>query len=78
MKTTVKGKPLSKREKEVVEELMRDGAGNKDIARRLFVCEKTIKFHFTTIFKKTGVKNRLALIHKINQVSQHGFRKTYW
>lgn len=51
---------LSKREAEVVEHVI-EGLSNRNIAKNLGVCEKTIKFHLTNIFKKTGLKSRALL-----------------
>ena len=50
--------PLSRRETEVLEVLMDDGASNKEIGRRLFLSEKTVKAHLAAIFRKLGVTNR--------------------
>ena len=52
---------LSQREAEVVE-LVTQGLSNKEIANKLFVTEKTIKFHLTNIYKKMNVKSRAQLI----------------
>ncbi|MBE8221782.1 MAG: response regulator transcription factor [Bdellovibrionales bacterium] len=52
---------LSQRESEVAE-LITQGLSNKEIANRLFVTEKTIKFHLTNIYKKMYVKSRSKLI----------------
>lgn len=52
---------LSQRESEVAE-LVTQGLSNKEIADRLFVTEKTIKFHLTNIYKKMQVKSRSQLI----------------
>lgn len=52
---------LSNREKEVVD-LCRQGLFNKEIADRLFVCEKTVKFHLTNSFRILNVKSRAQLI----------------
>lgn len=40
------------------------GYSNQDIAKKLSVCEKTIKFHLTNIFKKAGVKSAKELVAK--------------
>ena len=40
---------LSKREKEVLKEMVK-GKTNKEIARALFVSEKTVKTHVSHIF----------------------------
>ncbi len=42
------------------------GLSNKEIGDKLFVCEKTVKFHLTNIFKKAGVSTRSELIAKRN------------
>lgn len=52
---------ITSREADVLGQL-REGLTNKQIAERLFVCEKTIKFHMAKMFKKVGVKSRHQLI----------------
>lgn len=52
---------LSNREAEVAE-LVTQGLSNKEVANRLFVTEKTVKFHLTNIYKKMNVKSRAQLI----------------
>ena len=52
---------LSNREAEVAE-LVTQGLSNKEVASRLFVTEKTVKFHLTNIYKKMNVKFRAQLI----------------
>lgn len=54
---------LSSSERSVYD-LICKGFSNKEIAARLFVCEKTIKFHCTTIYKKLGVESRSGLLAK--------------
>ncbi len=54
-------KGLSNREAEVAE-LVSKGLSNKEVANRLFVTEKTVKFHLTNIYKKMHVKSRAQLI----------------
>ncbi len=56
-------RPLSFREREV-RDLVARGFSNAEIAERLFVTEKTIKFHITTIYKIEGVSSRAQLIVK--------------
>lgn len=59
---------LSKREMEVLKEMVK-GKTNKDIAKSLFVSEKTVKTHVSHIFNKLQVSDRtqaaiyLSLIH---------------
>ncbi len=52
---------LSNRETEVAE-LVTQGLSNKEVSNRLFVTEKTVKFHLTNIYKKMNVKSRAQLI----------------
>lgn len=48
---------LTEREKEVLG-LIGEGLSNKDIAKRLFLSEKTVKNHLNNIFKKINVADR--------------------
>ena len=50
-------KPLSNREKAVLR-LLAEGKRNREIADRLFVSERTIKFHVSSVFEKLSVSNR--------------------
>jgi len=52
---------LSKAEQPVAD-YVRAGLSNKEIADRLFVSEKTIKFHIGNIYKKLNVKSRSHFI----------------
>ena len=54
--------PLSKRELEVLD-LIKKGKTNKDIAAELFITERTVKFHVSTILGKLGAKNRTDAVH---------------
>ena len=53
---------LTDREMDVLR-LMSTGAGNKDIARTLFVTEATVKSHIAHIFTKLDVDSRSRAIH---------------
>ncbi len=48
---------LTRREKDVLGLLVR-GSSNKDMAQSMFISEKTVKNHLTSIFRKLGVKDR--------------------
>ncbi|NLB89266.1 MAG: response regulator transcription factor [Syntrophomonadaceae bacterium] len=48
---------LTRREKDVLMLLVK-GNSNKEMADKLFISEKTVKNHLTSIFKKFGVKDR--------------------
>lgn len=52
---------LTFREAEVVAQVVK-GQSNKECAAKLFVEEKTVKFHLTNIYKKVAVKQRAQLI----------------
>lgn len=52
---------LSRSETAVVRAVI-EGETNKEIANKLFVTEKTIKFHLTNIYQKLGVQSRAQLI----------------
>src|ERR1700674_4768095 len=55
------GKPLlSEREMEVVQ-LVAQGFHNKEIGKKLFISEQTVKNHLHNIFDKLGVSDRLEL-----------------
>ena len=55
------GKPLlSDREMEVVQ-LIAQGFHNKEIGKKLFISEQTVKNHLHNIFDKLGVSDRLEL-----------------
>ena len=45
-----------------IAKLVFTGLGNKDIAKDIYLSEKTVKFHLYKIFKKLSVKNRSQLI----------------
>lgn len=51
---------LTPSEKQVTEHLM-EGNNNKQIARKLNITERTVKAHLTSVYSKTGVKDRLHL-----------------
>ena len=52
------GRPqLTAREVEVLT-LVRDGLANKQIAKRLEICERTVKAHLTSAFSRIGVSDR--------------------
>ncbi|RMF47889.1 MAG: DNA-binding response regulator [Anaerolineae bacterium] len=52
---------LTEREKEVLM-LMSEGMSNEDIAQRLFISKRTVKFHTGNIYAKLGVKNRTEAV----------------
>lgn len=54
---------LSKAEQLVADQIVL-GISNKEIGERLFICEKTVKFHAGNIYAKAGVKSRAEFIAK--------------
>ena len=52
---------LSPREIEILRALA-TGAGNRELAKRLFISEATVKTHLVHIYQKLGVENRTAAI----------------
>src|SRR5262249_20944671 len=52
---------LSKRELEVIR-LIGEGLDNDEISSRLFISEKTVRNHLTSIFSKLEVRRRLELV----------------
>ncbi|MBI9101584.1 MAG: helix-turn-helix transcriptional regulator [Spirochaetales bacterium] len=56
---------ISKRERDVVE-LVLEGDSNQQIGEKLFISEKTVENHLTSIFRKTNIKNRIELFRLIH------------
>ena len=52
---------LTRRERDVVA-LIGEGLKNKEIARRLFISETTVRHHLTSVFAKLEVSDRLSLV----------------
>jgi predicted ATPase/DNA-binding CsgD family transcriptional regulator len=52
---------LSERERQVIG-LVADGLPNEEIAVRLFITERTVRFHLTSIFNKLGADNRAQAV----------------
>jgi len=51
---------LSKREREVAD-LVARGLSNKELADKLYISVRTVKAHLTSIFSKTGCRDRMQL-----------------
>ena len=57
---------LTMRERMVLEHLAR-GLGNKQIAARLGITERTVKFHVSSVFTKLGAANRTEAVTRAAQ-----------
>ena len=55
---------LSAREEEIVR-LVAHGLGNQEIGQKLFISPKTVKNHMTSIYAKTGARNRVQLANRL-------------
>lgn len=60
-KTLASGVEISRREREVLD-LLLENLSNKEIAARLFVSERTIKFHVSNLLSKFHAQRRAELI----------------
>ena len=56
---------VSRAEPRVVE-FLKEGYTNSDIADKLCISEKTVKFHLTSIYKKYDVKSRSEFLTLMN------------
>lgn len=52
---------LTKREREVIRAVA-EGKSNKEIAAKLRITERTVKFHMTSLFNKLGAENRAQAV----------------
>ena len=55
--------PLTVREKATLTYLC-EGMSNKDIARKMYLSENTVKTHLQTVYRKMGVNNRTQAVTK--------------
>jgi two-component system NarL family response regulator len=62
---------LTLREREIAE-LIGNGESNKQIARQLFITERTVKAHLTGIFRKLGIGDRLSLALRVSARREAG------
>ncbi|MBM7562401.1 response regulator [Fusibacter tunisiensis] len=68
----LRNRRLTKRELEVLK-LIAQGINNRDISGQLFISEKTVKNHISSIFKKLGVNDRTqaalyAIKHNVTKI----------
>lgn len=57
---------VSSREIEILQQVS-TGAGNREIAKVLFISESTVKTHLAHLFTKLGVDNRTALVARARE-----------
>lgn len=62
-RTTAHPTALSARQKEILHSVIRNRA-NKEIASKLNITVRTVKFHISTLLSKFGVENRVELARK--------------
>ena len=55
--------PLTNREEEVLKEII-SGKTNSEIAKKLFISERTLYHHIENIYEKLGVENKVELYSK--------------
>lgn len=59
--------PLSEREQQVLK-LVAEGLASHEIAKRLFITERTVRFHITSILNKLGANNRAQAVAIANRL----------
>ncbi len=57
---------ISDREKEIIR-LVALGLDNREIGKRLFISPKTVKNHMTSVYAKTGARNRVQLANLLTR-----------
>ncbi|CCQ98622.1 transcriptional regulator [[Clostridium] ultunense Esp] len=70
MKGSETGKPiLTNREREVFELLVQDKT-TKEIAKQLFISEKTVRNHISNVMQKLGVKGRSQAVVELVRMGE--------
>lgn len=70
MKGSESGKPiLTHREREVFELLVQDKT-TKEIAKQLFISEKTVRNHISNVMQKLGVKGRSQAVVELVRMGE--------
>jgi LuxR family maltose regulon positive regulatory protein len=64
--TTPLVEPLSRREMETLR-LMAEGYSNKEIAQKLFISLRTVKYYSTGIYNKLGVDGRMQAVNRARE-----------
>ena len=63
--------PLTKRERRILD-LLRAGKTNAEIAAEVFISEKTVRNHLSSVYRKLGVSNRAQAIVRTGSVAEPG------
>ena len=58
---------LTPREQEVLS-LLREGLGNREISRRLFISERTVDHHVSAVLSKIGVSSRTEAVREADRL----------
>ena len=58
--------PLSEREREVIQ-LLVAGHRDRDIAKQLYISDRTVKFHVKNVLTKLQVKTRIQAVYAVAQ-----------
>jgi two-component system, NarL family, response regulator LiaR len=61
---------LTDREIEILQ-FLEEGCSNQDIANKVGICVRTVKFHTTNIYAKLGVNSRSKAIAWVWKYGQH-------
>ncbi len=72
---SIKGVPFTRRETQVLG-LLTDKLSNKEIAGKLRITERTVKFHVVNVFDKLGVHDRSSAAE--SGASQHALNTKQW
>ena len=59
---------MTPREREIAT-LLADGLSNREIAMKLWVTERTIKFHLSNVYKKLGVTSRADAVAALRRAT---------
>ena len=74
---------VTMREHDVATELLRTGASNHEIGRKLYLCEDTVKTHMKSLLRRTGAGSRAELMvavfrGRVRLIPTALVRNVYW
>jgi LuxR family maltose regulon positive regulatory protein len=67
--------PLTAREQEILQ-CLTEGLSNQEIAQRLYLAEKTVRWYNSQIYDKLGVANRQEAIEQVRALDLEPIRIT--